>query len=71
MHVQVQIILQHKLLVPLYSDVCIERALPGNYAPESTFTCMFFFFSNGLGITGSILVSVAVTVALVYACSGP
>jgi hypothetical protein len=32
---------------------------------------MFFFFSNGLGITGSIVVSIIVTLALLYACSGP
>jgi hypothetical protein len=32
---------------------------------------MFFFFSNGLGIAGSIVVSVVVTLAPLYACSGP
>jgi hypothetical protein len=32
---------------------------------------MFFFFSNGVGIAGSILVSIAVTLLLLYACSGP
>ena len=29
---------------------------------------MFFFFSNGLGIVGSILVSVIVTLLLLKAC---
>jgi hypothetical protein len=32
---------------------------------------MFFFFSNGVGIAGSILISIAVTLLLLYACSGP
>jgi hypothetical protein len=32
---------------------------------------MFLFFSNGIGIAGSILVSIAVTLLLLYACSGP
>jgi hypothetical protein len=32
---------------------------------------MFLFFSNGVGIAGSILVSIAVTLLLLYACSGP
>jgi branched-chain amino acid transport system substrate-binding protein len=30
---------------------------------------MFLFFSNGFGIAGSIVVSVAVTLLLLYACS--
>ena len=30
---------------------------------------MFVFFSNGLGIAGSIAVSVLLTLLLVYACS--
>jgi hypothetical protein len=32
---------------------------------------MFLFFSNGVGIAGSIVVSLAVTLLLLYACSGP
>ena len=32
---------------------------------------MFFFFSNGFGLVGSIIVSIAVTLLLLYACSGP
>jgi hypothetical protein len=32
---------------------------------------MFLFFSNGIGIAGSIVVSIAVTLLLLYACSGP
>jgi hypothetical protein len=30
---------------------------------------MFFFFSNGLGIIGSIVISVIVTLLLLKACS--
>ena len=30
---------------------------------------MFFFFSNGLGLGGSILLSVLVSLVLLYACS--
>ena len=29
---------------------------------------MFFFFSNGLGLVGSIVVSIVVTVVLLKAC---
>ena len=29
---------------------------------------MFFFFSNGLGLLGSIVVSIVVTVVLLKAC---
>src|SRR5262245_3884520 len=32
---------------------------------------MFLFFSNGIGVAGSIVVSIAVTLLLLYACSGP
>jgi hypothetical protein len=31
---------------------------------------MFFFFSNAVGLAGSILVSVLLTLLLLYACSG-
>ena len=30
---------------------------------------MFFFFSNGLGIVGSIIVSIIVTLVLLKACA--
>ncbi len=30
---------------------------------------MFFFFSNGLGIVGSIVISVVVTLVLLKACA--
>jgi hypothetical protein len=30
---------------------------------------MFFFFSNRVGLAGSILVSVVLSLALLYACS--
>ena len=30
---------------------------------------MFFFFSNGLGLIGSIVISVLVTVVLLKACA--
>jgi hypothetical protein len=32
---------------------------------------MFVFFSNGIGIAGSILVSIVLTLLLLYTCSGP
>jgi hypothetical protein len=32
---------------------------------------MFLFFFNGVGIAGSIIVSVLLTLLLVHACSGP
>ena len=32
---------------------------------------MFLFFSNGFGVAGSIVVSVALTLLLLFACSGP
>jgi hypothetical protein len=31
---------------------------------------MFFFFSNHVGLAGSILVSVLLSLVLLYACSG-
>ena len=31
---------------------------------------MFFFFSNSLGLIGSILISLVLTLVLLYACSG-
>jgi hypothetical protein len=31
---------------------------------------MFFFFSNTVGLVGSILISVVLTLLLLYACSG-
>jgi hypothetical protein len=31
---------------------------------------MFFFFSNGIGLAGSILVSIIVSALLLYSCSG-
>jgi hypothetical protein len=30
---------------------------------------MFFFFSNGLGLAGSILVSIVLTIVLLKACA--
>ena len=32
---------------------------------------MFLFFSNGFGIAGSIVVSIVLTLLLLYASSGP
>jgi len=31
---------------------------------------MFFFFSNRAGIAGSVLISIVLTLLLLYACSG-
>jgi hypothetical protein len=39
---------------------CAGRLPPG--------ALMFFFFSNGLGLVGSIVVSIVVTVVLLKAC---
>ena len=30
---------------------------------------MFFFFSNGIGVAGSILISILLSLLLLYACS--
>src|SRR3984893_9207833 len=38
---------------------------------RARFPRMFLFFSNGFGIAGSIVVSLAVTLLLLYARSGP
>jgi hypothetical protein len=31
---------------------------------------MFFFFSNGIGLAGSIMLSIIVSALLLYSCSG-
>ena len=31
--------------------------------------CMFFFFSNGLGLAGSMVISILLSLLLLYACS--
>jgi hypothetical protein len=31
---------------------------------------MFLFFSNGVGIAGSIIISILLSIVLLYACSG-
>jgi hypothetical protein len=41
----------------------------GNRMLASALIAMFFFFSNGLGLAGSILVSVLLSIVLLYACS--
>jgi hypothetical protein len=57
------------LVVPGQS--CATSAM-GTMAGERRWTKeMFFFFSNGFGVAGSIVVSLAVTLLLLYACSGP
>jgi hypothetical protein len=32
---------------------------------------MFFFFSNGVGLTASIVISILGSLLLLYACTGP
>jgi hypothetical protein len=41
----------------------------GTYEQAPRLPGTFFFFSNGLGIAGSILVSILLTLLLLYACS--
>ena len=42
-----------------------------NFGRSFGLSTMFLFFSNGVGIAGSIIISVLLTLLLVYACSGP
>ena len=57
------------LVVPGQS--CATSAM-GTMAGERRWTKeMFLFFSNGFGVAGSIVVSVGLTLLLLYACSGP
>jgi hypothetical protein len=37
--------------------------------PDQALSAMFLFFSNGLGLAGSIVVSVLLSLVLLYACS--
>ncbi len=40
-----------------------------NSSDHAALLGMFFFFSNAVGLAGSILVSVLLTLLLLYACS--
>jgi hypothetical protein len=40
-----------------------------NWSRRGTLANMFVFFSNRVGFAGSILVSLLITLALLYACS--
>jgi len=41
----------------------------GTKDPSVTQRGLFFFFSNGLGLAGSILISILLSLLLLYACS--
>jgi hypothetical protein len=47
------------------------RTERGTTPAFAAFSHMFLFFSNGLGLAGSVVVSIVLTLALLYACSGP
>jgi hypothetical protein len=52
---------------PSYGTITSWR----NYDSGVALRSMFLFYSNLAGIAGSILVSVVLSLALLYACSGP
>jgi hypothetical protein len=43
----------------------------GTAAPCAALIAMFFFYSNGVGLAGSIIASLLLSAILLYACSGP
>ena len=43
--------------------------LDWNLGPSVALRGMFFFFSNGIGLAGSILISILLSLLLLYACS--
>ena len=43
--------------------------LDWNLGPSVALRGMFFFFSNGIGLVGSILISILLSLLLLYACS--
>jgi hypothetical protein len=47
----------------------LQQYLDWNLRPSIALTGMFFFFSNGLGIAGSIIISILLSLLLLYACS--
>jgi hypothetical protein len=42
-----------------------------NWRACPAFDGMFFFYSNGVGLAGSIIASLLLSAVLLYACSGP
>jgi hypothetical protein len=48
-----------------------EEAESGTSVTSERLQPMFLFFSNGVGLTGSIVASLLLTLVLMYACSGP
>ena len=44
-------------------------AMDWNLGPSVALRGMFFFFSNGIGVAGSILISILLSLLLLYACS--
>jgi hypothetical protein len=59
------------LEVPLARGHGTKAGGPGTKPMALRCRAMFLFFSNGLGIAGSIALSIALTLVLLYACSGP
>ena len=47
----------------------LQPHLDWNLGPSVALTGMFVFFSNGLGIAGSIIISILLSLLLLYACS--
>jgi hypothetical protein len=43
--------------------------LDWNLGPSVALRGMFFFFSNGIGVAGSIFISISLSLLLLYACS--
>jgi len=52
----------------LFANTTIFNHL-GTHTLEWALVAMFFFFSNGLGLGASLLVSVLLSLVLLYACS--
>ena len=55
-------------VVPVGSRLIVGQ-IPGTASRNQALIVMFLFFSNGVGLAGSILVSVLLSVVLLYACS--
>jgi hypothetical protein len=53
------------------SGICVKMTVKvrWNRMLDQALIAMFLFFSNGLGLAGSILVSVLLSLVLLYACS--
>jgi hypothetical protein len=56
---------------PFLAEEWWQAELLGNFGYSLALAAMFVFFSNGMGVVGSIVISVLLTLLLIYACSGP